>query len=131
MTVGTAVARDSDRTAPGSGDADGAGWHEAWSRALHGMELDVVQAEALLTAVHAGADLPSPDEVSRRRWSPPTGLGPLPIALQDRAAALLARQQEVGRRLAEAAHTNRQHQRAAVAHREAPPAVPVYVDVAL
>lgn len=103
-----------------SGEPDG-GWDAAWEEALAALELDVDLAEQMLTLDHL-ADRPA------ATWAPPTGLGPLPVALADRARAVLARQIEVGRRLAEAADLNRRHSRAAEAMRSAPPAAPVYVD---
>lgn len=106
-------------------------WNVVWADALDAIQLDVDRAEALLAAVHAGSDLPASEDVLTARWDPPRGLGPLPLPLVRRAEALLARQQEVARRLAEATHTNRLHARAAVALREKPAAVPVYLDVAL
>lgn len=106
-------------------------WDEAWSRALADIELDVGKAEQLLCDIHAGRDLPPSDQLLQARWAPPRGLGPLPLPLVARATALVARQQEVSRRLAEATHVNRRHARAAGALREGAPAVPVYVDVAL
>lgn len=111
--------------------ADETTWRHAWCTALGDIELDVERAESLLHAVHAGQDLPSSEELLHARWEAPRGLGPLPLTLVERATALLARQQEVARGLSEAVHTNRQHARAAAAHRRSAAAVPVYLDVAL
>lgn len=108
-----------------------AAWDQAWSQALNDIEMDVEAAEQLLLAVRSGRELPSSEQLLRGRWEAPRGLGPLPLPLVARASALLERQQEVARRLAEACHVNRRHARVAVAHREAVPAVPVYLDVAL
>ncbi len=97
-------------------------WDAAWEAALGELELDVAAAEAMLTLDHiADAQPQSP-------WAPPVGLGPLPAPLVDRARALLDRQIEVGRRLAEAAELSRRHSRAAQALRQVPPSVPVYLD---
>jgi hypothetical protein len=98
-------------------------WDAAWENALTSLELEVELVERMLTLDHL-ADLPS-----RARWTPPTGLGPMPAALADRARALLARQIEAGRQVAEAASLNRRHQAAAQALRAAPPSAPVYLDV--
>ena len=106
-------------------------WDRAWTAALHELELDVEESEALLRAVHAGADLPAPGDVMRARWQPRRGLGQLPIPLRERASALLDRQREVTRQLLEAAHATRKHARAAASMRESAPAIPVYLDVAL
>ncbi|WP_182112589.1 MULTISPECIES: hypothetical protein [unclassified Actinotalea] len=98
------------------------GWDAAWEAALATLEMDVAQAEAML-ALDRIAEAPPRDP-----WSPPSGLGPLPLALADRARTLLDRQIDVGRRLAEAAELSRRHHRAAQALRQAPPSVPVYLD---
>ena len=97
-------------------------WDAAWAEALTELELDVDAAEHLLALDHI-ADAPP------ERWAPPVGLGPLPAPLADRARALVVRQVEVGRRLAEAAALSRRHSRAAEAMRSAPPSVPVYLDL--
>jgi hypothetical protein len=97
-------------------------WQECWAAALTELELDVDAAERVLTSAH----LPP----GRRAWVPPTGLGPLPAPLRDRAEALLARQTEVARQIAEAAVLARRHARAAQSLRTTDAAAPVYVDVA-
>jgi hypothetical protein len=106
-------------------------WDAAWDAALTDLELDVHRAEALLRAVHAGAELPSSQDVLRDRWDPPRGLGPLPWPLVERARAVLARQQQVAQQLVEATHVNRRHARAANALRDRSVSTPVYLDVAL
>lgn len=98
-------------------------WEAAWSHALTELELDVAQSEALLRADHEG-----PVRLRTQPWVPPTGLGPLPAPLVERAQALLDRQVEVARRTAEAAVLSRRHLVAVDALRERPPAVPVYLD---
>ncbi|GEA90139.1 hypothetical protein [Cellulomonas cellasea] len=98
-------------------------WDAAWSHALTELELDVAEAEALLRADHAG-----PVELRSQQWVPPTGLGPLPAPLVERAQALLDRQLDVARRTAAAALLSRRHLVAVDAMRERPPAVPVYLD---
>ena len=98
-------------------------WDAAWEAALTALELDVASAEGMLALDHI-ADAPPRDP-----WAPPVGLGPLPASLADRAQALLDRQIETGRRLAEAAELSRRHSRAAQALRSGPPSVPVYLDV--
>ena len=47
----------------------------------------MVAAEALLAEEHRGRDHPVADP-----WSPPAGLGPLPLDLRPRADAILTRQ---------------------------------------
>ncbi len=101
-------------------------WHARWEAALQALELDVDAAEALLRTAH----LPDVGEVARvATWAPPAAMGPLPVALHDRARALLDRQLDVARRTAEAAALSRRHLGAAQAMRARPAASPVYVDV--
>lgn len=101
-------------------------WHGRWEAALAALELDVDAAEELLRTAH----LPDVGEVARvAAWTPPAAMGPLPAALHDRARALLDRQLEVARRVAEAAALSRRHLGAARALRARPAASPVYVDV--
>jgi hypothetical protein len=103
---------------PADGDAE---WGEVWEAALTALEMDVDLAERMLALDHL-ADAPA------AAWTPPTGLGPLPTTLVDRARTLLDRQLEVARRLTEAADLNRRHMRAAQAMRATGPSSPVYVD---
>ena len=98
------------------------GWDVAWAQALEALELDVAEAERTLALGHIAHDPP------RDPWAPPAGLGPLPLALVERASALLDRQLELATRLAEAADLSRRHSRAAEALRSRPPASPVYLD---
>lgn len=97
------------------------GWDAAWVAALEALELDVEQVERTLALRDIALDPPDP-------WRPPSGLGPLPAALADRARVLLDRQIEVSRRVAEAAALARRHARAAQGMRSAPEASPVYLD---
>lgn len=98
------------------------GWDVAWAQALEALELDVATAERMLASGHLATVAPHDP------WTPPAGLGPLPLALVERATTLLDRQLEVARRLAEAADLSRRHMRAAQALRSAAPSVPVYLD---
>lgn len=98
------------------------GWDAAWAEALDALELDVALAEQMLALDRIAAAPPD-------RWAPPVGLGPLPAAFADRARALLDRQLEVGRRLAEAAELSRRQLRATQALRATAPSAPVYLDV--
>jgi len=97
------------------------GWTDAWSAALAELELGVDEAEAVLRAGHA----PAPST-----WLPPTNLGRLPAPLLERAQALLGRQLEVARSLAEAAEHSRRHLLVLDQVRAAPEALPVYLDTA-
>lgn len=103
------------------GSVQAGGWDAAWDAALAALELDVAEIERTLSMRDIALDPPKP-------WTPPTGLGPLPASLVDRAQALLDRQIEASRRVAEAASLARRHARAAQGMRSAPEASPVYVD---
>jgi hypothetical protein len=104
------------------------GWREAWAAALDELEADVVQVEALLAEDHRQRDNPLTDP-----WSPPEGLGPLPLDLRPRADAILARQIAATSAVALTLATNRRQ--AAVASRietgnQSAPR-PAYVDCAM
>ncbi len=103
-------------------------WRQAWIGALDALEADVVEVETLLAADHRLRDTPTADP-----WSPPDGLGPLPLDLRPRADAILARQIEAARAVTVAITTNRQ-QAALMEHieagRRANPPRPAYVDCA-
>lgn len=96
-------------------------WAAAWEDALAALEVDVALAEQMLVLGHLAQDPPDP-------WAPPAGLGPLPATLVDRARALLDRQIDVARQVAQAADLSRRHSRAVQAMRTQPPSSPVYVD---
>ncbi|MGI5169979.1 hypothetical protein ACQEU3_37065 [Spirillospora sp. CA-253888] len=80
----------------------GPAWHAAWSAALDALEADVAATEALLADDHRLRDLPpiSP-------WSPPPGLGLLPLDLRPRADAILTRQLAAAQAIATALAANR------------------------
>lgn len=101
----------------------GTSFRDAWESALTSLEVDVAAAERMLALDRIAETAPA------SRWTPPTGLGPLPLSLADRATALLERQIEVGRRLAEAAELSRRHLKAAHAMRATAPSAPVYLDL--
>lgn len=102
-------------------------WTAEWGRALHDLELDVEHAEALLRALHSGAesaDAPAP-------WSPPSNLGPLPESLRERAQQVLARQLELTAQVAAAAVRSRRDLVLARRIEGTPaPSQPMYVDAA-
>jgi hypothetical protein len=77
-------------------------WHHAWTAALDELEADVDQVEALLADDHRVRDLSPVDP-----WSPPEGLGQLPLDLRSRADAILGRQIAAARALALATVANR------------------------
>jgi hypothetical protein len=77
-------------------------WNQAWTTALDELEADVDRVEALLADDHRVRDLPPVDP-----WSPPAGLGPLPLDLRPRADAVLSRQIATAKALALAMVANR------------------------
>jgi hypothetical protein len=103
-------------------------WRSAWVDALDALDADVAAIESMLAEEHRIRDLPQADP-----WSPPAGMGPLPLDLRPRADAILARQASAAQQLIMAIASNRR-QAAFVAKVEvgdfgkAPPA---YVDRAM
>ncbi|MGC9669214.1 hypothetical protein ACNTMW_21980 [Planosporangium sp. 12N6] len=81
-------------------------WHEAWVAALDALEADVATVEKLLETSHLLADLPVADA-----WTPPPGLGPLPLDLRPRADRILGRQINAAEAIAVAIVTNRRQAR--------------------
>jgi len=114
-----------------TGSADPSGWSTAWASALDAVELDLQEAERLLSRLHAEAlDPVAALSAARGAWAPPVGLGPLPESMEERARTVLARQLEVAERLAAAAVQSRK-QLAFTRHADVtPPARPLYVDAA-
>jgi hypothetical protein len=62
-------------------------FHREWRAALDALEADVTEVEAMLAEDHRVRDNPIADP-----WTPPEGLGPLPLDLRPRAQSILARQ---------------------------------------
>ncbi|HVQ93255.1 MAG TPA: hypothetical protein VMU51_19610 [Mycobacteriales bacterium] len=104
-----------------SGDRPG-----AWVAVLDALELKVAATEAMLADCQLGRDLPTVDP-----WSPPRGLGPLPVELQPRADAILTRQLAVATAVARAAASARQQAVVAFRLQTGRDAVPAYLDQAL
>jgi hypothetical protein len=77
-------------------------WRRQWVAALDALELDVLTTAALLSDEHRARELPAPEP-----WRPPTGLGPLPRDLRDRADAILGRQIAVAEALTRTLCSNR------------------------
>jgi len=77
-------------------------WREAWIAALDAMEADVEAVEQMIQEEHRSQELPSADP-----WTPPPGLGPLPLDLRPRADIILSRQLEAARAAALAITANR------------------------
>jgi hypothetical protein len=102
--------------------------HAAWRAALDELEALVAEADASLPTgdadtVTATASTPA------RRWTPPSGLGPLPQDLATRASSLAERQRGVIGRLEAARAAVLQHLgavRTVEASHE--PSRPVYLD---
>jgi hypothetical protein len=104
-----------------------ADWQQAWTAALDELELDVAAVEAILTDAHRAQDLPLADP-----WSPPAGLGPLPLDLRPRADAILERQLAAAVAVTRAlATTRRQAAMAARIDTGRDAARPAYLDCAL
>lgn len=109
-------------------------FHDQWEAALSDLELEVAAAEDLLAHLHRDAE--APPAAPRRPWVPPTGLGPLPAPLADRARALAERQTRTAEALGRAIVLNRRQARAvdvltdARAHQHGS-AQALYLDVAL
>src|SRR5690606_12185487 len=97
-------------------------FHERWEAALTELELDVAEIEAMLADDH----LP----IAASRWVPPTGLGPLPEPLRERAQQLLDRQGEVAIRLSEALVLSRRQARLTEVLKAGGPRRPLYLDAA-
>lgn len=103
-------------------------WTAAWQAALDELEMDVTEAESLLTGDHMLRDTPIVNA-----WTPPTGLGPLPLDLRPRADAILARQLAAAEGITRALATNRR-QAAVTARIETggqAAARPAYIDCAM
>lgn len=93
-----------------------------WEAALGELELDLAETEAMLNSDHVPLVGPP--------WQPPTGLGPLPEPLRERAQLLLERQAEAAQRLGEALVLSRRQARLTEVLRAGGPRRPVYVDAA-
>jgi hypothetical protein len=99
----------------------------AWVHALAEMEGAADRAEDLLrVARSAEADV---DVAVTEPWSTPRGLGPLPVTLAPRAAALVERQRDLVRRTAEQLGEHRRRLRTSDGLRTRAAAAPVYLDV--
>jgi len=104
----------------------GSDWHAAWAAALDELEADVVRVEAMIDEEHRVRDLPVANP-----WTPPQGLGPLPLDLRPRADAILNRQLAATQAVAVALATNRrQAELLARVESGATPSRPAYVDCA-
>jgi len=77
-------------------------WRSAWVAAFDALDADVVAIETMLLEEHRIRDLPQADP-----WSPPAGMGPLPLDLRPRADAILSRQASAAQQLIMAIASNR------------------------
>ena len=101
-------------------------WHVAWAAALDELEADVILVEAMIDEEHRVRDLPVANP-----WTPPQGLGPLPLDLRPRADAILNRQLAATQAIAVALATNRRQAELLVrVESGATPSRPAYVDCA-
>ncbi|MFI5840617.1 hypothetical protein ACIA8K_13000 [Catenuloplanes sp. NPDC051500] len=103
-------------------------WRSAWTQALDRLELDVTAVETLLADVHRFDDTPVTDP-----WSPPEGIGPLPLDLRPRADGILKRQTVAAQQLAQALIGTRRQVAAVskVETRDSAPSRPAYLDCAM
>ena len=62
-------------------------WRQEWVAALDALEADVESIERLIEDEHRAQALPAAEP-----WSPPAGIGALPLDLKPRADQILARQ---------------------------------------
>lgn len=105
----------------------------AWARALAEMEGVADRAEDLLRLARTtepGADAGAGADVAvTEPWRTPRGLGPLPLALAPRAAALVERQRDLVRRTADQLGDHRRRLRTSDGLRTRAAAAPVYLDI--
>jgi hypothetical protein len=103
-------------------------WHRAWELALDELEADVAQVEAMIIDDHRARERPVADP-----WSPPAGIGALPVDLRPRADAILARQLAAAQAVSIALTANRRQAEAAArieAGSKSEPLRPAYIDCA-
>ncbi len=77
-------------------------WHAEWAAALDALEMEVEAVEAMLVDEHRSRETAAADP-----WTPPAGLGPLPLDLRPRADGILARQLAAAQQITLALATNR------------------------
>ena len=102
-------------------------WHVAWAAALDELEADVILVEAMIDEEHRVRDLPVANP-----WTPPQGLGPLPLDLRPRADAILNRQIAATQAIAVGLVTGRrQAEMLSRVESGSTPRRPAYVDCAM
>jgi hypothetical protein len=103
-------------------------WRKSWVSVLDELDADVVEIEERLRTDQYLRETPTSDP-----WTPPEGLGPLPLDLKPRADRILARQLAAAQALAQAIAVNRKQ--AAVAGKielfDSGAARPAYLDQAM
>ena len=135
-TAGALLDPDAHPESPLPGQREGAHEQEArdareaaWVRALAEMERVADHAEDLLRVARtpdADADV---DVDVTGPWRTTRGLGPLPLALAPRAAALVERQRDLVRRTADQLGDHRRRLRTSDGLRTRAAAAPVYLDI--
>lgn len=103
----------------------------AWVRALAEMEGVADRAEGLLRVARSTDPDPEADAdvAVTEPWRTPRGLGPLPLSLAPRAAALVERQRDLVRRTADQLGDHRRRLRTSDGLRTRAAASPVYLDI--
>lgn len=101
----------------------------AWVRALAEMEGVADHAEQLLRVARTTDPAAGADVAVTEPWRTPRGLGPLPLSLAPRAAALVERQRDLARRTGDQLAEHRRRLRAAEGLRTRPAPAPAYLDV--
>jgi hypothetical protein len=134
-TAGALLDPDAHPEAPLPGQHEGAYEQEArdareaaWVRALAEMESVADRAEDLLRTARAAGPHDA-DVAVTEPWRAPRGLGPLPLALAPRAAALVERQRDLVRRTADQLGDHRRRLRTSDGLRTRAAAAPVYLDI--
>ena len=80
----------------------------SWASVLHDLARDAAEHERLLAAVREGESEELPAAAA---WTPPSGLGPLPVDMREQAMQVLQRQLDLATRIAEAQTHNSEQQR--------------------
>ena len=83
----------------------------SWASVLADLARDAAEHERILASIREGSDdeeLPAPAP-----WTPPSGLGPLPVNLREQAMRVLAKQLDFAVRMTEAQTHNAEQQRLA------------------
>jgi hypothetical protein len=101
---------------------------DSWDAVLARLEADLAVLESQLSGIPDALELAALGG-QPARFTPPSGLGPLPEHLADRARALEAAQARVALRLGEIRTRAGQHLAAVRAVPSPPAHAPVYVDV--